>query len=103
MSNVQIIGLKTGEQLLAEVLEETNEGLLLKKPAILVPAGDKGLGLAPWIPYTKAASGIKVKNDAISFTVEPLDELKNHYTGSFVGGLVVPSNEVATPKLQLTE
>jgi hypothetical protein len=101
--NVQVIGLKTGEQLLSEVQEQTNEGYLLKKPSIIVPAGDKGLGFAPWIPYTKAANGVMLKHDAISFVVEPLEELKNHYVGTIVGGLVVPSSEVATPKLQLTE
>jgi hypothetical protein len=104
---VTLIVLRTGEQLLSDAHPETNangvDGFLVKKPAILVPAGEKGIGLAPWLPYTKAASGVFIKNDSISFTVDPVDELKNHYTGSFVNGLVVPSNEVATPQLQLSE
>ena len=100
---VMIIGLKTGEQLLSEVVEVQKNEIHLKKPAILVPAGEKGIGLAPWMPYTKASNGISVKEHAINFMVEPVDELKNHYTGQFVGGLVVPSNEVATPQLQLAE
>ena len=101
--SVKVVVLRTGEQLLGDV-EETNSGVLLKKPAILVPAGEKGIGLAPWMPYTKVASGVVIKEDAISFMVEPVDELRNHYNGAFVGGLVVPSAaEVATPKLQLTE
>ena len=55
------------------------------------------------MPYTKAADGIVINGDSITFSVDPVDELRNHYTGTFVGGLVVPSNEVATPQLQLTE
>jgi hypothetical protein len=107
MMKVQLIVLKTGEQLVAEYQSQVNEfgqdGVFLKKPAILVPAGDKGIGLAPWMPYTKAQQGVFLKHEAINFMVEPVDELKNHYTGSFVGGLVVPSSEVATPQLQLAE
>jgi len=99
---VKIIGLKTGEQILSQV-ETVGKDLLLKKPAILVPAGEKGIGLAAWMPYTKAADGIVINGDAIIFSVDAVDELKNHYTGSFVGGLVVPSNDIATPQLQLTE
>jgi len=102
--SIQLVVLKTGEQILCEVEEAGKNKLLLKKPAILVPAGDKGIGLAPWMPYTKASAGVTLRDDAVSFMVEPVDELRNHYTGAFVGGLVVPQqNEIATPKLQLVE
>lgn len=84
-------------------MEVVGNEVLLKKPAILVPAGEKGIGLAPWMPYTKAANGVTIKEHAINFMVDPVDELRNHYTGSFVGGLVLPSTEVATPQLQLAE
>lgn len=101
---VKIIGLMTGEQLLTEVQDETQTEYLLKKPAILVPAQDRGLGLAPWIPYSKSqTNGITINKHVVSFIVDPVDELRNHYTGSFVGGLVVPSGEVEAPQLQLVE
>ena len=106
MSNVKIIGMYTGEQLLTEVVT-TGVGkgnIMLKKPALLVSAGEKGLGLAPWLPYTNSqTSGIVIKEDAVMYITDPVEELKNHYTGVFVGGLVVPSKEVATPQLQLSE
>ena len=103
--NVKIIVLKSGEQLLSEIQEETKQGLFLKRPAILVPAGDKGIGLAAWMPYTKSqTNGVLLKHDAVLCVVDPVDELTNHYTGSFIGGLVVPSNEVTgSSKLQLVE
>ena len=104
---VNLVVLKTGEQILTDAQRETDScgfnGFMCKKPAILVPAGEKGIGLAPWIPYTKAADGVFLKDDCVAYTVTPVDELKNHYTGQFVGGLIVPSNEVATPQLQLAE
>ena len=104
---VQLIVLKTGEQLIGEyqsqVDEFGNEGIMIKKPAILVPAGDKGIGIAPWMPYSKAQNGVFIKHDCIGLMVDPVDELSTHYTTSFVNGLVVPSNQLETPKLQLTE
>lgn len=102
---VKIIGLTTGEQLLTEIQEETQNEFLLKKPAIIVPTQDRGLGLAPWIPYSKSqTNGIAINKNAVSFSVDPIDELRNHYTGTFVAGLVVPAaGEIETPKLQLVE
>lgn len=103
MANVQLIGLKTGEQILSQVEQVNDNQYLLKKPAILVPAAEKGIGIAPWLPYTKASNGVTINDHAINFMVEPVEELKSHYMGSFVGGLVLPSTEMATPQLQLTE
>ena len=64
--SIQLVVLKTGEQILCEVEEAGKNKILLKKPAVLVPAGDKGIGLAPWMPYTKASAGVTLRDDAVS-------------------------------------
>lgn len=108
---VLLIVLKTGEQILAHAEQGTNEfglkGLHVKKPAILVPSdpnqdGQRGIGLIPWLPYTQMAESGFIPFDSINVSPQPITQLKNHYL-SFSTGLVMPSNEVATPKLQLTE
>lgn len=101
---IQIVGLTTGEQLIAKVEEQEN-GLLLKKPAILVPTGNKGeLGLAPWIPYADSENGISVLWSGVAWHVNAKTDLANHYNGAFVNGLVVPQpQEVAAPDLKLVE
>lgn len=100
---VQIIGLMTGEQLIAKT-EEQESGLLLKKVAILVPAGKGELGLAPWVPYGDTDNGILVKFNAIAWHVTAKTDLANHYNSAFVNGLVVPQQqEVIAPELKLVE
>ena len=99
---IQIVGLTTGEQLIAKV-EEQETGLLLKKAAILVPAGKGELGMAPWIPYGEIEDGILVKSAAIAWNVPAKTDLANHYTSAFVSGLVVPQQEVIAPELKLVE
>ena len=110
-SQVLLIVLKSGEQILANAEAGTDEfglkGLHVKKPAILVPSdpnqeGQRGIGLLPWLPYTEMAESGFIPFDSINVAPAPITQLKNHYM-SFSTGLVMPSSEVAAPKLQLVE
>jgi len=100
---IQLVGLTTGEQLIAKV-EEQEGGLLLKKAAILVPAGKGELGMAPWIPYGETENGIVVRWNAIAWNIAAKTDLANHYNSAFGNGLVVPTpGEVVAPDLKLVE
>jgi len=103
MTMIQLVGLTTGEQLIAKVEQQEN-GLLLKKAAILVPAGKGELGMAPWIPYGEIENGILVRWNAIAWHVDAKMDLANHYNSAFGNGLVVPvQQEVVAPELKLVE
>lgn len=88
---IQVVGLVTGEQILAKV-EEKKTGLLLKTPVILLPAGKPGeLGMAPWIPYGEQPNGILVRWNGIAWNVDAKSELANHFNTTFVNGIVTPT------------
>jgi hypothetical protein len=100
--NVKVFRLNSGEEVLAR-FEETDSGVILKDPAILVPVGQGQIGLMPWMMYTKAAKGVTIPQSFIAFTVEPLEELKSQYDASLNKGLVTPSKSVESgSKLKLT-
>lgn len=100
--NVKIFRLNSGEEIISR-FENTDNGVVFKDPAILVPVGKGQIGLMPWMVYSKAASGIEIPKSFIAFTVEPLDELKTQYDASLNTGLVTPSNGLkGTNKLKLT-
>jgi hypothetical protein len=110
-SQVLLIVLKSGEQILANAEAGTNEfgltGFHVKKPAILVPSdpnqeGQRGIGLLPWMPYTLMAEEGFIPHDSINYQSAPIAQLSSHYM-NFATGLVVPTKEVAAPKLQLVE
>jgi hypothetical protein len=100
---IQVIGLVTGEQLIAKTEEQEN-GVLLKNAAILLPAGKGELGMAPWIPYCETENGVLVDSKAIAWHVAAKTDLANHYNSAFGNGLVVPvQQEVVAPELKLVE
>lgn len=103
MSNVQLIGLVSGEQIIAKI-ELIENVYSIKNPAIIVPVGKGELALAPWLPYTTVdQTGVQIHKDRITFVLIPQPELANNYNESFGSGLIIPDKTIAAPKLSLVE
>ena len=100
--NIQIVRLNSGEEVLADV-EEKENSVLIKKPALILPTGQGSIGLMPWMPYSDTEDGIEIKTSFVAFIVKPHDELMNEYSTAFGSGLVVPPKQAVTPALTLTE
>ena len=49
MSNIKLIRTQSNEEIIAEVVEETEQGISFKNPCVLGPT-EKGLGFFPWMP-----------------------------------------------------
>ncbi len=103
MSNIQLVALVTGEQIIAKV-ELVGDIYTIKNPAIIVPVGKGELALAPWLPYTTVdQTGVNIHKDRITFTLTPQAELSNQYNTTFGNGLIIPDKTVEAPKLALVE
>lgn len=101
MSNVKLIRLVSGEEIIAKVIQEDKGGFQIEKPAILLPAGQGRLALVPWLPYGESDS-MFLPEKIVAFNILPKKDLANEYANA-TSGLVVPDNKVATPKLTLVE
>ena len=106
MAEVKLVRLQTGEELIAKT-EKTKTGYILKNAAIVLPAGQGKLGLAPYLPYCDIEDGFELKEQHIMFVVDPITEFANEYNMSFGSGLVVPDSSVigapvGPPPLKLT-
>jgi len=67
MSEVQLVRLTSGEEVLAKI-ENIGEGTKLEKPHIIVPTQAKGIALMPWCPYSNIQDeGVVIPNDKILF------------------------------------
>ena len=91
MSDVMIVRLTSGEELIAKVDVSADTYILIKKPAILIPAGKDQLAFGQWLPYADIEKGITISKDYVVFVVDPMDALVAQYEESFGSGLVVPS------------
>ena len=98
--NVKLIGLPSGEQLLADVVSNDGNGVMVKSPAVLLPAGQGRIALVPWLPYAETDNMLL---KTVSYMIPPKTDLLNEYNTMFGNGLVIPPKELATPKLVLSE
>jgi len=90
MADIRIFKLMSGEELLGEIKETNNEGIILKNAvSIVYQQTEKGLGagLAPFMPYCQ--DPVTVKEHAIASSGEPNKDMLNQYNTIFGSGIVV--------------
>ena len=89
MSNIKLIRTQSNEEIIAEIVEETGEGYVLKNPCVLAPT-EKGLGFFPWMPFGDL-EGFVLPRSEVRYTVNLKTELCNEYANAF-SKLVVPDS-----------
>jgi hypothetical protein len=104
MSNVKILRLITGEDVIAKV-EENDQGLSLNKPFVIIPH-QQGPGkpvqlmMTLYSPYSKSDS-VTIKNDKVISMVEPKEEILSSYQQNTSSIVTAPGliTESKLPKL----
>jgi len=91
---VKLVRLKSGEDIIADIITESAEIVKVKNPAMLMPMSDgRGqqvqVGLAPWMPFSEAKE-FELPRDWVLLTTEPAQDIVNNYNQVFGSGIVVP-------------
>jgi hypothetical protein len=83
MSDIKIVRISTGEELLCTVDSSNKDHLTLSDVAILIPTEANSLGLAPFMAYSDAKDGMEIPRSYIMFMVDPVETLKKQYQTMF--------------------
>ena len=106
MSEIKIVRLTSGEELIAKI-EETDTSVTLKNPAILIPTGKDQLAFGQWLPYADIKDGVTIPKQYVVFVVDPVEEMSAQYDEAFGSGLVVPKSGIISgaplPSLKLSK
>ena len=89
MSNVQIVRLSTGEEVVAKVVYDKGF-YTLTDGILLVPAGEGKIGMVPFVPYAERKS-IVIGEAHVMFVAEPMDALKKQVLEATTG-LIMPDS-----------
>jgi len=97
--NIKSIKLKNSEEVLCEITKETEETLTLKNCCVLVPSGQSGIAMAPWMPFAKRDknSDIELPKGNVMFMFDVIDEIREQYEEQFGSGIVKPKSKILTP------
>ena len=91
-----IVRMKSGEDVLCNVVEKTDAGYKIKDPMALIPTPDGRLAFIGWMPYADQTDGLFVPADFVWFVTKPDSQIANQYR-SFKSGLVTPTKNVTAP------
>ena len=99
---VKLLRLKSGEDIVGEVIKENQEFIIISNPAMLMPVSHTPgrqdqiqIGLAPWIPFS-VEKEFKLPRDWVLLTTIPAQDIVNNYNQIFGSGIVVPQVSAKT-------
>lgn len=95
---LQLIRLKSGEDIITNVLKEDEYGVKIENPVVLVPMGDgKGnkvqMGMVPWIPFSNDPE-FTISHDWIVLLAVPNDEITDNWERIYGPGIIKPTTKI---------
>ena len=96
MSDVKLIRLVSGEEIVGTVTYDPNELLeySIKDALCLVSGGEGRIGFIPFMAYCDDKE-VRISEKHVLFTANPLDEVKEQ-VASFYSKIEVPSQQILT-------
>ena len=92
--NVKLIKMWSGEDVIADLVKETDDSIVIKNPIVAVPSGQGKIGFAPWSPLLKGKdTELEVTRGYVVYINEPQEEFVSNYRQMFTG--------IATPPKKL--
>lgn len=92
--NVKLIRMSSGEDILADIRETTDDVIVIENPIVAVPAGNGQIGFAPWSPLLSGTKKeIEVGRNFVVYIAEAQDEVVEQYNKMY--------SPLATPNKKL--
>lgn len=100
-SNIKLLKLISGDEIIGEVLSETNIEVVIKNPVRVVIMPSKAnpqtptVGFAPWAEFSEDKQ-FSIHKAHVIVSMKPVQEFINQYNSMF-GGIVAPSSKLIIP------
>jgi hypothetical protein len=104
ITDIKVIRLISGEELMGEVLESCEETYKIKNVCQIASSyadptsATARIGIAPFLPYTKVKAGLTLNKSYVGFIIDPVNELLNEYNKVFGSGIILPPEGTQTIK-----
>jgi hypothetical protein len=93
MINVKLLRITTGEEVIAELLSETEENITVQNGLVVLPTNN-GVGFAPWATViSKENPEITVSKKHIIYVVDVQEDVAKKYNEMFGSKLITPDKK----------
>ena len=81
---VKLIRMWSGEDVIADIVEESTDSIVITDPIVAVPSQQQGqIGFAPWSPLLAKGEGIEVTKKYVVYEGNPQEEIIEQYNTMF--------------------
>jgi hypothetical protein len=82
--NVKLIRMWSGEDVIADLIYDKDESIVIANPIVAVPAGNGQMGFAPWSPLLKGKNEeLQVTKKYVVYVAEAQEQIVEQYTDMF--------------------
>ena len=82
--NVKLMRMWSGEDVVADLIEEKDDSVVICNPIVAVPAGNGQMGFAPWSPLLRGKNEeLEVTRKYIVYMSETQEEIEEQYQEMF--------------------
>ncbi len=82
--NVKLMRMWSGEDVVADLIEEKDDSVVIANPIVAVPTGNGQMGFAPWSPLLKGKNEeLEVTKKYIVYMAETQEEIEDQYKEMF--------------------
>jgi hypothetical protein len=93
MIDVKLLRILTGEEVIAELLSETEETITIQNGLVVLPTNN-GVGFAPWASViSKEKPEITISKNHIVYIVDVQEDLSKKYNEMFGSKLITPNEK----------
>ena len=93
MIDVKLIRISTGEEVVAEVLSETDDTITIQNGLVVLPSA-QGVGFAPWATViSKDDPEITMSKKHVVYVVATQEDVANKYNEMFGSKVIVPESK----------
>jgi len=82
--NVKLIRMWSGEDVIADLIEEKEDSVIFCNPIVAIPAGNGQMGFAPWSPLLKGKNEeLEVTKKYVVYIADPQEQIVDNYKDMF--------------------
>ena len=82
--NVKLIRMWSGEDVVADLIEDTEDAIVITNPIVAIPAGNGQMGFAPWSPLLKGkGEELEVTKKYVVYIAEAQEQVVEQYEEMF--------------------
>ena len=82
--NVKLIRMWSGEDVVADLIEEKDDSVVICNPIVAVPTGNGQMGFAPWSPLLKGKNeDLEVTKRYVVYIADTQEQIEEQYRDMF--------------------